>query len=240
MAELRAYYESAEGNRFAPTTLEEYGCCPFRYFLRRLLKLIPLETPEMELAPREEGSLVHEILRQLFTRLRDEGRLPLTDAATAQIILHEEAEAVFARWATEHTTGEPLLWEIEKGKIRTVLEKVVAIEAEDDSGFVPARFEHSFDSLEVVDEDGARIFLTGTIDRMDRGAGDGRLRVVDYKMGGGQREIPAISEEGAARENLVPDAGLSPGGGPGLRGRGGCASSPVYRPLLAAAQARLR
>ncbi|HLO26632.1 MAG TPA: PD-(D/E)XK nuclease family protein [Geobacteraceae bacterium] len=184
VAELRAYYESAEGNRFAPTTLEEYGCCPFRYFLRRLLKLIPLETPEMELAPREEGSLVHEILRQLFTRLRDEGRLPLTDAATAQIILHEEAEAVFARWATEHTTGEPLLWEIEKGKIRTVLEKVVALEAEDDSGFVPARFEHSFDSLEVVDEDGARIFLTGTIDRMDRGAGDGRLRVVDYKMGG--------------------------------------------------------
>ena len=55
LAELRLYYESPAGNRFAPTTLEDYGCCPFRFFLRRLLKLSPLDKPEMELAAREEG-----------------------------------------------------------------------------------------------------------------------------------------------------------------------------------------
>ncbi len=183
-AELRAFYESPEGNRFAPTILEEFGCCPFRYFLRRILKLVTLEKPEMELAPKEEGTVVHEILRELFTRLRDEGLLPLTDAAAAREILHEEAGSVFARWEKEHTTGEPLLWEIEKGKIRTVLDKVVEMEAEDDSGFVPTLFEHSFNDLEVADEDDSRIFLAGTIDRVDRGGGDGRLRVVDYKLGG--------------------------------------------------------
>ena len=183
-AELRAFYESAEGNRFAPTTLEVYGCCPFRYFLRRHLKLVPLEKPEMELAPKEEGSLVHEILRELFTRLRDEGRLPLADAAAALEILGEEAERVFARWDEERATGEPLLWEIEKGKIRAILEKVVAMEAEDRSGYIPTLFEHPFDDLEVKDEDGARILVSGKIDRVDRELVDGGLRVVDYKLGG--------------------------------------------------------
>ena len=59
----------------------------------------------MELAPQEEGSLVHEILQKLFTRLRDEGLLPLTEAAAVQDILHEVAESVFARWEAERCTG---------------------------------------------------------------------------------------------------------------------------------------
>ena len=84
----------------------------------------------------------------------------------------------------ERTTGEPLLWEIEKGKIRALLERVVATEAEDGSGFIPTLFEHPFDDLAVEDDGGARIFLNGKIDRVDREYVDGGLRVVDYKLGG--------------------------------------------------------
>jgi len=182
IAELHAFYTSGEGNRFAPTTLEEFGCCPFRYFLRRILKVDPLEMPEMELAPKEEGSLVHDILKSLFSRLRAEGLLPLSDAATARAILHEEASQVFDRWERERNTGEPLLWEIGKGKILTLMERVVDMEAADDAGIVPVLFEHPFDDLEVTDDDGSRIILTGKIDRVDQG--EGRLRVVDYKLGG--------------------------------------------------------
>ncbi|HTG81166.1 MAG TPA: 3'-5' exonuclease, partial [Geobacteraceae bacterium] len=107
IAELRAFYESPEGSRFAPTILEEYGSCPFAYFLRRLLKVVPVEKPEMELAAKEEGSLVHEVLCALFRRLREEGRLPLTDVAAGKEILRGEAAAVFARWEGERHTGEP-------------------------------------------------------------------------------------------------------------------------------------
>jgi ATP-dependent helicase/nuclease subunit B len=185
VAELRAYYESPPGNRFAPTTLEEYGCCPFRYFLKRLVGVAPLDKPEMELPAKDEGSLVHEILQKLFTRLGEEGLLPLSDAGVvqAQELLREEAGRVYARWEGERSTGEPLLWEIGKGEILAVLEHVVGQEADDGSGFVPTLFEHPFAELDVEDDDGTRIGLQGKIDRVDVSP-DGRLRVVDYKLGG--------------------------------------------------------
>ncbi|MCM2358255.1 MAG: PD-(D/E)XK nuclease family protein [Geobacteraceae bacterium] len=192
VAELRAWYESPEGSRFAPTTLEEYGCCPFRYFLRRLLRLSPVEKPEMELAARDEGSLVHEILCAFFRRLREEGRLPLRDAALARETMREEAERIFAAWEGERNTGEPLLWEIEKGKILSLLARVAELEAADDSALVPDLFEHPFADLEVADDDGSRIFLTGKIDRIDVAAGDGRLRVVDYKLAGDRGKYGAL------------------------------------------------
>lgn len=191
-AELRAWYESPEGSRFAPTTLEEYGCCPFRYFLRRLLKLSPVEKPEMELAARDQGSLVHEILCAFFRRLREEGRLPLRDAAAGKAVLREEAKAVFARWEMERHTGEPLLWEIGKGRLLVMLEQLAELEAEEASPFVPDLFEQPFDDLAVEDDDGSRIFLTGKIDRVDVAAGDGRLRVVDYKMAGDSGKYRAL------------------------------------------------
>ncbi|HEY6873786.1 MAG TPA: PD-(D/E)XK nuclease family protein [Geobacteraceae bacterium] len=198
VAELCAWYASAEGSRFAPTTLEEYGGCPFRYFLRRLLKVVPLEKPEMELAAKDEGSLVHEILCAFFRRLRDEGRLPLRDPASAREIMREEAEAVFARWEGERHTGEPLLWEIEKGRLLAILERVAELEAEDASGLVPELFEHPFDDLAVADDDGSRVVLTGKIDRVDVATADGRLRVVDYKMGGDSGKYGALLK----KENL--------------------------------------
>lgn len=198
VSELRAFYESRDGSRFAPTTLEEYGRCPFRYFLRRLLRLSPVEKPEIELAAKDEGSLVHEILCAFFRRLREEGMLPLRDAAAGKETLREEAEWVFARWEAERQTGEPLLWEIEKGRLLPILERVVEMEAEDESGLVPALFEHPFEDLAVEDEDGSRIFLSGKIDRVDIAAGDGRLRVVDYKMAGDAGKYGALLK----KENL--------------------------------------
>jgi len=191
VAELRAWYESPEGSRFAPTTLEEYGSCPFRYFLKRLLRLTPVEKPEMELAAKDEGSLVHEVLCALFRRLRDEGLLPLNDIVAGKEILREEAETVFARWEGERHTGESLLWEIEKGRLLALLEQVVALEGADDSAFVPVLFEQPFTDLAVEDDDGSRVLLTGKIDRIDVAAAGG-IRVVDYKMAGDAGKYGAL------------------------------------------------
>ncbi len=177
VAELRAWYESPEGSRFAPTTLEEYGSCPFRYFLKRLLRLTPVEKPEMELAAKDE--------------LRDEGLLPLNDIVAGKEILREEAETVFARWEGERHTGESLLWEIEKGRLLALLEQMVALEGADDSAFVPVLFEQPFTDLAVEDDDGSRVLLTGKIDRIDVAAAGG-IRVVDYKMAGDAGKYGAL------------------------------------------------
>ncbi len=182
LAALTIHYETPPGNTFAPTTLEEYGCCPFRYFLKRLVRLAPLDKPELELEVKDEGSLVHEILKEFFQRRKDAGQLPLTGSAEEQKVLGEVAASVFARWESERYTGEALLWEVEKGKLLTILAEVVAAEANEGSALLPQAFELPFVGLAVTDHAGATINLTGKIDRVDVAAATGTLRVVDYKM----------------------------------------------------------
>lgn len=196
-AELRSFFATPPGNCFAPTTLEEYGCCPFRYFLQRLLRISPLEKPDLELEAMDEGSLVHEILHAFFQALANKGLLPLSDLTAARNTLHETAEAVFGRWEAERYTGEPLLWEIGKEGLINLLEGMLEIEGADSSGLVPRLFEYPFSDLEVTDTDGSRINLTGKIDRVDT-AGDGRLRVVDYKMAGDRQKYRDLLK----KENL--------------------------------------
>ncbi len=182
LAALTTHYETPPGNSFAPTSLEEYGCCPFRYFLKRLVRLAPLDKPELELEVKDEGSLVHEILREFFQGRKDAGQLPLTGSAKEQEALVEVAAAVFARWEAERYTGEELLWDLEKGKLLTTLAGVVAAETHEGSALLPHSFELPFAGLEVTDPSGATINLTGKIDRVDVAAATGTLRVVDYKM----------------------------------------------------------
>jgi ATP-dependent helicase/DNAse subunit B len=182
-AELRDFFTTPPGNSFAPTALEEYGCCPFRYFLRQLVGISPLEKPDLEVETKDEGSLVHELLHSFFQRLANEGSLPIRDIPAARATLRETAGEVFARWEAERYTGEPLLWEIGKERVMNILDKMVEMEGADSSGLVPTLFEYPFPDLEVTDTDGSRINLSGKIDRVDIAA-DGRLRVVDYKMAG--------------------------------------------------------
>jgi ATP-dependent helicase/DNAse subunit B len=197
VAELAAFYAAPPGNSFAPTILEEYGSCPFRYFLQRLVGVSPLEKPDLELEARDEGSLVHELLHTLFQTLSNEGLLPVRDLPAARSALHGTAEEVFSRWEAEQYTGEPLLWEINKKKMLHILERMLEMEGEDSSGLVPSLFEHSFSDLEVGDPDGSLIMLKGKIDRTDVD-GRGRLRVVDYKLAGDLRKY----REMLKKENL--------------------------------------
>lgn len=197
LAELRAFFESPEGNHFAPTIMEEYGCCPFRYFMKRLLNIFPVERPDMELEAREEGSLVHEVIRAFFQRMKNEGKLPITEIEAAKTILREEAAQVFAQWEADKYTGEPLLWECEKEKLIPILERLVEIEGEDQSGFVPHAFEQEFIPLEVDDCHGSKFFLSGKIDRVDIAPASGMVRVVDYKMAGNSQKYRELLKKEA-------------------------------------------
>lgn len=188
-SELRAFYESAEGNEFAPTVLEEYGRCPFGYFLKRILGLRPLDRPGVELETTEKGSLAHAVLREFFARMKEAGRLPLHGGEEELSTLREIAAEVFASWEESKFTGEPLLWEVEKGKLLAMLERMVAREGEECSNLVPVAFEESFPGLEVANPDGTSFFLKGTIDRVDIDQGGGSLRIVDYKLGGDENRF---------------------------------------------------
>jgi ATP-dependent helicase/DNAse subunit B len=199
-AELREFYASPAGNSFAPTTLEEYGVCPFRYFLRRLLRVLPVEKPDLELEVRDAGSLVHEILQGFFQQRQAAGRLPLRGDEADREAMHNVAGEVFARWEAERYTGEPLLWEVAREKLLPLLDGFVAREGEDRSGLVPMLFEREFAPLEIDDLRGGSLFLRGKIDRVDADAASGRLRVVDYKLGGNGQKYREFLKQDAMGE----------------------------------------
>lgn len=171
---------------FAPTALETYARCPYRFFLQSLLRLAPWEEAERlaGLAPVERGELVHRILFPFFSRLKEEGRLPLAgqERAYLEALLTEVAEGIFRAFEAEKATGYPLLWSLEKRAIMESLLGFLNSELKDKEGFVPAYFERSFHCPFPLNGKGA-ISLRGRIDRIDLSPDGRRGRIIDYKSG---------------------------------------------------------
>ena len=78
---------------FSPTALEEYVACPFRFFLRHVLRLEPLEDPSEEIEVTRRGQAFHRALARLHRKLKDDGVHAPTDAVTAEMT-REMADAV--------------------------------------------------------------------------------------------------------------------------------------------------
>ena len=188
-AELDRLY-GADGTAFSPTSLETYARCPYRYFIERLLKLEELEEPDqlVALSPLDRGALMHQILFLFFTRLKEEGRLPLSSQERSHLnrLVTELAGGVFKAFEEEKATGYPLLWSLEKEKILVSLSGFVEAELSDQEGYHPAYFEQNFTCPFPLDGKGA-IDLRGKIDRIDLSADGRRARIIDYKTGQPQR-----------------------------------------------------
>src|SRR6202166_1862744 len=73
---------------FSPTALEDYVTCPFRFFLKNVLRLEPLEEPKEGIEVTRRGQAFHRALARLHRKLKDEG-------------VHQPAEIVPQRMAEE-------------------------------------------------------------------------------------------------------------------------------------------
>jgi RecB family exonuclease len=176
------------GRRSSATEVQNLAACPYRHLLKEGLRLRPWEEPErvFQLDALEYGSLYHDVAARLFTRLREDGLLPVDVARLPQIevllraIVDEAAGEVVARGGI---LNEALLAPA-KGSIRSAFSELLRREAEADDGFVPTAFEQPFEGVEVALGDGRTIAFAGSIDRADLASGEAkRVRVVDYKTG---------------------------------------------------------
>ncbi len=163
--DAREYWNALAGFGMSPTAVEKLAECPFRYFASRMLDLEELEEPESEdeIAPVEIGSLYHEVLEG-FHRNGD---------------LEREIEAGFRRFEEKRSVRYPVLWEVEKERIRNVLRAFV--DADDLSVYRPADFEVELKGELPVSVAGrSTVAFRGYADRLDLGP-EGAFRVVDYK-----------------------------------------------------------
>jgi ATP-dependent helicase/nuclease subunit B len=230
----RALAAHALGARsYSPTALQHYSSCPYKFFLQAVWKLAPREEPEAieELDALQRGSLVHAVQFELFGVLRDAGLLPVTPARLAAAWDHLDGvlEKVAARFADDLAPAIDRVWRDGVQAVRADLREWLRRASEDDSGFVPWRFELSFGLPSDRDADPASrpepvsldsgLLLRGSIDLVER-AENGRLRVTDHKTGKERFAAGAVIDGGRtlqpvlyalAVEKLFPAAAVDSG-----------------------------
>ncbi len=201
---------------YSPTALQHFAACPYRFFLQAVHRLAPREVPEAieELDPLERGSLVHEVQFELFQRLEAEALLPVRPAhiERARALLDAALDAAAARARDKLAPAIARVWEDGIESVRADLREWLRRAAEDDSGFVPWRFELSFglpgrgqadphSTPDPVSLD-CGIQLRGSIDLVERRA-DGALRATDHKTGRDRVGRDAITGGGEALQPVL-------------------------------------
>jgi ATP-dependent helicase/nuclease subunit B len=223
---------------YSATALESLAACPYRFFLRAVLRLSPQETAEPldAIDPMQRGSIFHEAQFRTLTALRDAGMLPLTGEtlAAGRAVLDATFEALRAELGDRLVPSIPRVFDDELDVIVGDLREWLARVAQD-AEWVPAHFELAVGSPPGAQHDPASrpepltlscgVRLRGSIDLVERRAADPKaLRATDHKTGssyafdrapqkvvvrGGKTLQPALYA--MALEALFPDAKVEGG-----------------------------
>ncbi|MFQ5808324.1 MAG: PD-(D/E)XK nuclease family protein, partial [Armatimonadota bacterium] len=192
---------------FSASQFNEYGQCPMRYFLGRVLQLEELEEPTEIIDPRERGGLLHRILRRTHEALaeRRAEHEAITEAlvAEARSAVEQIVDEQFDADVRLGIVVDEALWDIERAECKRNMALVLDKEVElGNDGHVPTHFEAEYGTGEVPalcigDGNGnQKALLRGRIDRIDMVYDDGAPRgfaVFDYKSGGAGRTSEILS-----------------------------------------------
>ena len=194
--ELTNKLDELSGQYFSATQLETYAKCPYKYFAERVLNLSAIEEPSEELEALELGSLLHVILFEFYTSLKEK-EIVLKRCSDAEF--NEAKKLLFSiaekRFSEIHLASVYSFYEKEKlfgfnnKKKNSLLYKFLLEERNSDDGFIPEYFEFAFGNLNddilpasefKIDE----VKLRGKIDRIDINESSGAIKIIDYKLGG--------------------------------------------------------
>ena len=191
----------ASGEPQSASRLETLAQCPYKYFLKHVLRLEPPKELERDttewLDAMTAGSLLHEVFRLFFERIVGAGEKP--EASRHAALLEEIADAQIAAWREKVPPASELAFGQRRDDILVACRTFLALEEEHCRGVTPRWFEVPFGlpraefratiaSREPVAIPlGEGTFpLRGSIDRVDE-APDGTFHVWDYKTGGAWR-----------------------------------------------------
>ncbi|NQT92394.1 MAG: PD-(D/E)XK nuclease family protein [Lentisphaerae bacterium] len=160
---------SLSPSRFSVTAFRDYLACPFRYYLKRVLRMDSVDDTESEMDAATFGSLLHEALQSIPQAPGDVQRDPDALAEFLGAGLDSLARSEFGDNPTL-----PVLIQIEAGKQRLA---------------AAARLETrlSAEGWETIQREMtctatiAGVAVVAKIDRVDRHRGTGVTRILDYK-----------------------------------------------------------
>jgi len=156
--------------KISVTAFSSFLDCPYRFHLKRFLKMDSIDPLKSEGDSMDFGSLVHNVLEVLG---RDEEVRQSDDADLIRSFLKGALDQVFAK-SYGVNPGLPLLQQKESAWLR--LSQAADQQAKERrAGWIPVRAEDLFRK----ELDG--IFVGGKVDRVDMHEADGSIRVLDYK-----------------------------------------------------------
>ena len=189
--------------------LGELACCGFRFFAHRVLRLSRLDERGPEIAAMERGGLIHDVLRELFQRVRDFSNLKTATAAALEMLAAYRRER--APGLADASFGDILWHEIEQ----TALE---VVEFEHRASLQDCRLDRELWLEEAfsmrlrstgseIEAFPSGLVLQGRIDRVEIERADGHiigLRVLDYKNSRSDRYHDVLKKEFAKTDFQLP------------------------------------
>lgn len=194
--------------RISVTALRDYLACPFRFYLKHLVRMGVPEPDRREMNARDFGSITHLVV-EIWGN--DPEKNCLTDPEKIANSLSATLDEVMLR---EFGKNPPLAVRIQTHAIRQRLEWFAAVQAESAAeGWEIIEIESKF-----AIPSGA-FSISGKIDRIDRHRETGQIRVIDYKTGkadsveashrrkiAAKTKVPPHFPEGGAMFQQITDA----------------------------------
>ncbi len=221
-------------HRYSITAIEDYRSCPYRFFLKHLLKVRPVPKPTLLPETLDLGNLYHGILREFGKRFRGQSlrKVELERYQETIVTCLKEQYQEWRRWSGSETVD--LILALKEEEILKTLKRWLESETawtEATAGrFQMQKFEWSFgiddatsDSEGLtapyhLDDGQVGIKIWGRIDRVDTDSA-GNFTVYDYKLGKGPTSKDSLEMNNLqipvyllALEQLVFGTGQATGG----------------------------
>jgi ATP-dependent helicase/nuclease subunit B len=159
-------------DKLSVTAFSDYLACPFRFYLKHIVRASIPEPDRREMNHRDFGSITHKVL-EIWGKDTDARKISDSKNLIAYLddALHR---TIFGQFGNQ----PPLAIRIQAHSIRQRL-----------AWFASRQIESVLEGWEIIDAerkisfDYAGLKINGTIDRIDRHRETGQLRVIDYKTG---------------------------------------------------------
>ncbi len=172
------------------TAFKDYLACPYRFYLRHVLKMRPMDDTASELAANQFGDLVHGAVERF-------GKSSDKDEANPKHIEASLIEHLHAYAAETYGDSAATAVNLQIAQARRRLKIVAQRQAERiDDGWVIKQVEASVSEVTgaCIEVDGQRMGLRGRFDRIDYHPQTGRWAILDYKTHGHKPEKKHLSK----------------------------------------------
>ncbi|MBM4001874.1 MAG: hypothetical protein FJ295_01100 [Planctomycetes bacterium] len=172
----RPAQDSATVSRLSVTAFRNYLACPFRFYLRNILRLRALDDSAEELDGAMFGTMVHEVLRIFGTSEHRNA----TDVERIRAVLHDSLDDVCRRYLADQQLA-PIQLQITQMRLR--LDAFAQWQAEwARSGWTIQHVEMWGEGNPLkIEVGGESVIVDGRIDRVDWHEHDRRWMLLDYK-----------------------------------------------------------